>query len=63
MAEITALIWNTGSGILAGFIDVYSAVIDVRMKVLFNPDDEFLMVLLPALHVSLKCGWGKVKRA
>jgi hypothetical protein len=56
MAEIPALIRNAGSGILTGFIDVYSAVIDVWMKMFPNPGDEFLVVFLSPLQVALERG-------
>jgi hypothetical protein len=55
MAEITAPISHTCSGILTGFIDVYPAVIDVWMKIFPNPGNEFLVVFLPPLQVALEC--------
>jgi hypothetical protein len=56
MTEITALIGDTRYGILALFINVGPAIVDVWVKVLSNPQDEFLMVFLPPLQVALECG-------
>jgi hypothetical protein len=61
MAEITAPIRNTCSGILAGFIDVYSAVVDICMQILLYPLNEFLVVFLPPLQVALECASRDVK--
>jgi hypothetical protein len=56
MTEITALVRDTRSGILALLINVGPAIVDVWVKVLSNPQDEFLMIFLPPLQVALECG-------
>lgn len=56
MTEITALVRDTRSGILALFFNVGPAVINIWVKVLSNPLYEFLMVFLPPLQVALECG-------